>query len=72
MILLNVSFFGYTEENWGYSSAGRAFAWHAKGRRFDPCYLHQVPYFPYKTSEVPIHKGVDPIRDVISSVPLCC
>lgn len=27
----------------GLSSAGRAFAWHAKGRRFDPARLHQFP-----------------------------
>src|SRR5476649_612028 len=27
--------------NWGYSSAGRALAWHARGQRFDPAYLHQ-------------------------------
>ena len=26
---------------WGYSSAGRAVALQAKGRRFDPVYLHQ-------------------------------
>ncbi len=26
---------------WGYSSAGRALAWHARGHRFDPDYLHQ-------------------------------
>ena len=25
----------------GYSSAGRALAWHARGHRFDPVYLHQ-------------------------------
>ena len=25
----------------GYSSAGRALAWHARGQRFDPAYLHQ-------------------------------
>jgi hypothetical protein len=24
----------------GYSSAGRALAWHARGHRFDPVYLH--------------------------------
>src|SRR5277367_892963 len=27
---------------WGYSSAGRALAWHARGRRFDPAWLHQI------------------------------
>jgi hypothetical protein len=26
----------------GYSSAGRARAWHARGQRFDPAYLHQI------------------------------
>ncbi len=25
---------------WGYSSAGRALAWHARGQQFDPAYLH--------------------------------
>jgi len=24
----------------GHSSAGRALAWHARGRRFDPAWLH--------------------------------
>ncbi len=28
----------------GYSSAGRALAWHARGQRFDPAYLHQSKY----------------------------
>ena len=28
--------------DWGYSSAGRALAWHARGQRFDPAYLHQI------------------------------
>ena len=32
----------FTGLNWGYSSAGRALAWHARGQRFDPAYLHQV------------------------------
>jgi hypothetical protein len=27
----------------GYSSAGRALAWHARGQRFDPAYLHHKP-----------------------------
>ena len=27
---------------WGYSSAGRALAWHARGQRFDPAYLHHT------------------------------
>ena len=26
----------------GYSSAGRALAWHARGQQFDPAYLHQL------------------------------
>ena len=30
---------------WGFSSAGRALAWHARGHRFDPGNLHQkAPY----------------------------
>jgi hypothetical protein len=28
----------------GYSSAGRALAWHARGQRFDPAYLHQKSF----------------------------
>src|SRR5688572_3971231 len=27
----------------GHSSAGRALAWHARGQRFDPAWLHQFP-----------------------------
>ncbi|CRL88184.1 hypothetical protein AL505_130035 [Escherichia coli] len=26
----------YVNDSWGYSSAGRALAWHARGQRFDP------------------------------------
>jgi hypothetical protein len=26
---------------WGYSSVGRALAWHARGQQFDSAYLHQ-------------------------------
>ncbi len=26
----------YVKKSWGYSSAGRALAWHARGQRFDP------------------------------------
>ena len=37
----------------GYSSAGRALAWHARGLRFDPAYLHHLPKFKY-TFRVPI------------------
>ena len=29
---------------WGYSSAGRALAWHARGQEFDPPYLHHKEY----------------------------
>ena len=29
-------------DTWGHSSAGRAPAWHAGGRRFDPAWLHHV------------------------------
>ena len=30
----------------GHSSAGRALAWHARGRRFEPAWLHQNPGVP--------------------------
>ena len=36
---------------WGYSSAGRAPALQAGGRRFDPDYLHQVNSQNVQTSE---------------------
>ena len=42
-------------EKWGYSSAGRALAWHARGHRFDPVYLHQF------LVETEISPGYDPI-----------
>ena len=29
----------------GHSSAGRALAWHARGQRFDPAWLHQISRF---------------------------
>ena len=32
----------YAHLFWGYSSVGRALAWHARGQRFDPAYLHQI------------------------------
>ena len=35
---------------WGYSSAGRALAWHARGQRFDPVYLHQFLNLKLATS----------------------
>src|ERR1700679_2127897 len=48
----NLQFFGEVGFNfalkysilrvWGHSSAGRALAWHARGRRFDPAWLHQI------------------------------
>lgn len=34
--------FGGTVAARGYSSVGRAFEWHSKGRRFDPDYLHHM------------------------------
>ena len=30
----------FVANTWGYSSAGRALAWHARGQEFDPPYLH--------------------------------
>ena len=29
------------QNQWGYSSAGRASGWHSEGQRFEPAYLHQ-------------------------------
>ena len=44
--LLDASAHGSLESRafqpWGHSSAGRAPAWHAGGRRFDPGWLHQI------------------------------
>ena len=34
--------FRSSQHTWGHSSAGRALAWHARGRRFDPGWLHQL------------------------------
>ena len=33
---------GGRHNRWGFSSAGRALAWHARGHRFDPGNLHQL------------------------------
>ena len=40
------------QNTWGHSSAGRAPAWHAGGRRFDPGWLHQK--IELQTATVPI------------------
>jgi hypothetical protein len=40
---------GILNFSWGYSSAGRALAWHARGLRFDPAYLHQSKYSKNET-----------------------
>jgi hypothetical protein len=51
-------------EKRGYSSAGRALAWHARGQRFDPAYLHQstaknaVPVMQYSKSKSPSSRGL--------------
>ena len=37
---------------WGYSSAGRALAWHARGQRFDPAYLHHLFVKPVRRVSV--------------------
>src|SRR6185437_2635092 len=37
----------------GHSSAGRALAWHARGRRLDPAWLHQ----PSRATRDPAAKG---------------
>ena len=38
--LIRGSFFIIMRVCWGLSSAGRALAWHARGREFDPHRLH--------------------------------
>ena len=37
---------------WGYCSAGRALAWHARGQRFDPAYLHHSTTAAYAATTV--------------------
>jgi len=38
---------------WANSSAGRALAWHVRGRRFDPDLVHQSFSFSTESSENP-------------------
>src|SRR5215471_16882700 len=35
----------------GHSSAGRALAWHARGRRFDPAWLHHASPFGLRVAQ---------------------
>src|SRR6201987_1320332 len=35
----------------GHSSAGRALAWHARGRRFDPAWLHHASSFGLRVAQ---------------------
>ena len=42
----------------GYSSAGRALAWHARGQRFDPAYLHQPTVARSNASQSPSSRGL--------------
>ena len=50
--------FSSFQHTWGHSSAGRAPAWHAGGRRFDPAWLHHLSpgcvLKSFKPSFVPI------------------
>ena len=41
---------------WGHSSAGRAPAWHAGGRRFDPGWLHHLPGLGRRDSGTKLHR----------------
>src|SRR5690606_235387 len=47
-------------QKWGHSSAGRAPAWHAGGRRFDPAWLHH--YSGYQATGRPgnLHQTTSP------------
>ncbi len=42
-----------SDSPWGYSSAGRALAWHARGQRFDPAYLHHIDLTAHESLLVP-------------------
>src|SRR5450830_818391 len=46
----------FVSQTWGYSSAGRAPAWHAGGRGFEPPYLHQHPI----NTTFPVHLQTPP------------
>ena len=43
-------------DTWGHSSAGRAPAWHAGGRRFDPAWLHHVSRGRPAGTAKPVHR----------------
>ena len=49
---------------WGHSSAGRALAWHARGRRFDPAWLHQIVYSASPSSRGPGHRPFTAVTGV--------
>jgi hypothetical protein len=59
------------EQQRGYSSAGRALAWHARGHRFDPVYLHQFSSgdVPEKSSGA-VQVGVGVFKDIVSKTSL--
>ena len=42
----------------GYSSVGRALAWHARGQRFDPAYLHHILKAGFSAGFFPICKSM--------------
>src|SRR5438477_1713592 len=42
--------FGWAAKR-GHSSAGRALAWHARGRRFDPAWLHHASPFGLRVAQ---------------------
>jgi hypothetical protein len=46
-------------QQWGHSSAGRALAWHARGRRFDPGWLHHsLDQHPLDCFKSPSSRGL--------------
>jgi hypothetical protein len=59
---------GAPGEAWGHSSAGRALAWHARGRRFDPAWLHH-PATPDRAGDQPLGRTIGRSRSNSTQSP---
>src|SRR5450830_371267 len=66
----------FVSKTWGYSSAGRAPAWHAGGRGFEPPYIHHsttimsLIYHGFATSRPTVHffpekRAIPPISPLV-------
>ena len=54
-----------TPAGWGHSSVGRALAWHARGQRFDPAWLHHpTPRRPLQSLRFGAERRACPLRPV--------